>query len=262
LEHEADACAVESLYRRGYNIREYARALDLLRNGPEVELSKEPFFWASHPKLASRVVFVNERAAELQPSTDSFLLNESTYRVVSMGVLRHNASLAILLGRPRTALSIAQKLVNQQSGDPENYVLLGDAYRSLGARTPVPQPEELTDEAKDVTRKRMKKMTIAEYDAALMNEPQGPSHSQANFDHAIEAFQRALSLDPQHATAYRGLGFLYERESDNRNAIVQFEKYLELAPQAKDARQIRMHLKSLESPAESRNSQVQTAPAH
>ena len=262
LEHEADAYAVESLNRRGYDIREYARALDLLRNGPEVDLSKEPFFWASHPKLASRVVFVKERAAELQPPAGSFLVNESAYHLATMGVLRHNADLAILLGRPRSAVAIAEKLVNQRSGDPDNYVLLGDAYRSLGARTPVPQPDELTDEAKDAARRRMKKMTIAEYDSALLTEPQGPSHLQSNFDHAVEALNRALSLDPQHATAHRGLGFLFERESLTSDAIVQFEKYLELAPQAKDARQIRMHLKSLESPAESKNSQVPVAPAH
>ncbi len=246
LEHEADADAVENLYRHGYDVREFSRALELLRNGPEVELSPEPAFWASHPKLASRVEFVQERAAHL-PAMESRTIHENAYRSATLGVLRHNAELAMLLGRPRTALANAQKLLNEQPGNAEDYVLLGDAYRSLGARSPTPLAAELTDEAKNATRKLMQKMTIAEYDRALLAEPQGPSRCQANFESAQEAFNKALTLDSQNATAHRGLGLLFERENVPAQAISQFEKYLELAPQARDARQIRMRLKALQS---------------
>jgi tetratricopeptide (TPR) repeat protein len=245
LEHEADVHAVNTLYRRRYDLREFSRGFELLRNGPEVDLAKEPVFWASHPKLASRVRYIEDMAAQLQPNATGLLVNGNAYRSGTVNVIRHNAGLAILLGRPRTAVAIAQRLIVEEPNDAENYVLLGDAYRSLGARTPVPESEELTDEAKDATRKRMHKMTLAEYDKALLADPSGPARWQANLDRSEGAFRKALSMDPQNANAHRGLGFLFERNGAPAGAIVQFKKYLELAPNAKDARQIRMRLESL-----------------
>ncbi len=247
LEHEADVYAVDALYRRGYDLREFSRGFELLRSGPEVDLSKEPVFWASHPKLASRVHYISDRATQLQTNATGLLVNQAGYRSATVNVIRHNAGLAMLLGKPRTAVAIAQRLIEQEPDNEENYVLLGDAYRTLGARTPLPRTDEITDEAMEATRERLHKMTIAEYDKALMAEPEGPARLQANVDRAHEAFRKALALDPQNATAHRGLGFLFERENAPADAIAQFEKYLELAPNAKDARQIRVHLETLKS---------------
>ena len=251
LEHEADATAVEILNRRGYDLREFAGGMDLLRNGPEVDLAEEPVFWASHPKLASRVKYITEMAEKLQPNAAGLQVNQPEYRSASVNVIRHHAGLALLFGRPRTALVIAQRLIEEEPNNPENYVLLGDAYRALGARTPVPTDEELTDDAKSATRKRLHKMTLAEYDKALLKDPHGPERCQANVDRAEDAFQKALNLDPQNATAHRGLGLLFERENAPAEAIAQFEKYLELAPNARDARQIRMRLDRLKSSSRS-----------
>ena len=261
LEHEADAFAVNTLHRRGYDLREFARGFELLRNGPEVDLAKEPVFWASHPKLASRVRFVEDRAAQLQPNATGLLVDANAYSLATVNVIRHNAALAILLGRPRTAVAIAQRLIAEEPNNAENYVLLGDAYRSLGARTAVPESEELTDQAKDATRKRMHKMTVAEYDKALFADPSGPAHWQGNLDRSEGAFRKALSMDPQNATAHRGLGFLFERNDARAEAIAQFEKYLELAPNANDARQIRMRLESLQKSFSGAKSQTRESQA-
>jgi len=247
LEHGADVAAVENLSRHGYDLREFARGMDPLRNGPEVDLAKEPVFWASHPKLVSRVKYVTEMAAKLQPNPAGLQVNEAAYRSATVNVIRHDAQLAMLFGRPRTAVAIAQRLIEEEPNNPENYVLLGDAYRSLGARTPVPTEEELSDEGKNAARKRLHHMTLAEYDKALLKEPRGVQRCQANVDRAQEAFQKALNLDPQNATAHRGLGLLFERANAPAEAIAQFEKYLELSPSAKDVRQIRMRLDKLKS---------------
>jgi tetratricopeptide (TPR) repeat protein len=154
-----------------------------------------------------------------------------------------------MLGRPRTAVTIAQRLMAEEPSNAENLVLLGDAYRTLGARTPVPDDDELTDKSKNDARKRMRKMTIVEYDKALLADPHGADKWEANVVLSEAAFHQALEMDPGNATAHRGLGFLFERKERRADAVEQFKKYLELAPTAQDARQVRMHIEALEKPA-------------
>jgi beta-barrel assembly-enhancing protease len=249
LEHEADVYAVNCLSLQGYDLREFSRGFELLRKGPEVDLSKEPVFWASHPKLADRVQYVSAMATQLQPKPAGLRVEKARYRSSTRNVIRHNAGLAIMLGRPRTAVAIAQRLITDEPNNAENLVLLGDAYRTLGARTPTPIDEELTDNAKNEARKRMRKMTIAEYDKALLTGPHGTERWQANLTRSEEAFRKALAMDPNNATAHRGLGFLAEGKEQRSTAIEEFKKYLELVPGAKDYRQIKLRVESLEKQA-------------
>jgi tetratricopeptide (TPR) repeat protein len=249
LEHEADVYAVNTLQLLGYDLREFSRGFELLRKGPEVDLSKEPVFWASHPKLTDRVQYVATMAAQLQPNHASLRVGEPPYRTATRNVIRHNAGLAIMLGRPRTAVAIAQRLMSEEPNNADHVALLGDAYRTLGARTPVPDDEELTDHAKDEARKRMRKMTMVEYDKALLADSHGVERWEANASRSEETYRKALAMDPNNATSHRGLGFLYERKDQRASSTEEFKKYLELAPGAKDARQIRLHLESLEKVA-------------
>jgi predicted Zn-dependent protease len=249
LEHEGDVYSVNRLAIQGYDLRQFSRGFELLRKGPEVDLSKEPVFWASHPKLNDRVQYVAAQADQLQPNPDGWRVDKAAYRSSTVNVIRHNAGLAIMLGRPRTAAAIAQRLIAEEPNNPENLVLLGDAYRTLGARTPVPDDEEQTDSAKNQARKRMGKMTIVEYDKALMADPHGTEHWEANVVLSEEAFHKALALDQNCATAHRGLGFLAERKEQRAVAIAEFKKYVELVPTAKDSRQIKLRIDALEKEA-------------
>ena len=246
LEHEADVYAVNTLYLQGYNLHEFSRGFVLLRRGPEVDLSKEPVFWASHPKLDERVQYVENMASQLQPATTGLLVDRAGYRAATVNLVRHNAGLAMMLGQPRTAVAIAQRLIADEPTNAENFVLLGDAYRSLGARTPTPDDNELSDSSKNETRKLMGKMTLAEYEKALFAKPQASERWEANVHSSEEAFHKALQLDSTNAAAYRGLGYLDERRDRPVDASAELRKYLELAPNAKDARQIRLHLEGLE----------------
>jgi len=249
LEHEADVYAVNTLQVQGYDLREFSRGFELLRKGPEVDLSKEPVFWASHPKLADRVQYVSTMASQLQPNAASLRIGEPAYRTATKNVIRHNAGLAIMLGRPRTAAAIAQRLIAEEPNNPDHLALLGDAYRTLGARTPVPDDEELSDHAKSEARKRMQKMTMVEYDKALLADSHGVERWEANVVRSEETYRKALAMDPNNANSHRGLGFLYEHQDRRTAAAEEFKKYLELAPNAKDARQIKLHIESLEKVA-------------
>src|SRR6266849_1839573 len=246
LEHEADVYAVNTLQLQGYDLREFSRGFELLRKGPEVDLSKEPVFWANHPKLADRVQYVSTMAAQLQGNATSLRVGEGPYRAATKNVIRHNAGLALMLGRPRTAAATAQRLIAEEPNNADNFALLGDAYRSLGPRLPVPDDEELTDHAKNEARKRIQKMTLVEYDKALLADTHGVERWEANAGRSEEAYRRALEMDPSNAASHRGLGFLYERQDRRTPATEEFKKYLELAPGAKDARQVKLHIESME----------------
>ncbi len=62
---------------------------------------------------------------------------------------------------------------------------------------------------------------------------------QLNHDEAINAFHKALELNPQSAAAHKELGILYEKhKSDPAAAIYHYRRYLKLAPSSPLARDI------------------------
>ena len=62
---------------------------------------------------------------------------------------------------------------------------------------------------------------------------------------AIARFRAALDRDPRYAPAHRGLGMAYERKGDRGSAARSYQRYLQLAPGASDAAQIRGRLENL-----------------
>lgn len=70
-----------------------------------------------------------------------------------------------------------------------------------------------------------------------------------NRKQADAAYQEAIQIDSSDAKAYRGLGFIYENEQKNHQAIADFEKYLQLAPQAWDRVKIEHDLAEMQSSA-------------
>ncbi len=64
-------------------------------------------------------------------------------------------------------------------------------------------------------------------------------------DEAVKAFQKAIELDPSYAIAHRELGYALVKQGDFKGAVAQFTKYLELAPKAADAGEIKVMAKQL-----------------
>jgi serine/threonine-protein kinase len=65
------------------------------------------------------------------------------------------------------------------------------------------------------------------------------------FAEAEAAFKQALAIDPSHAPAHKGLGFVYQRIGNKAKAIESLERYLELRPAASDVASIRRRLDEL-----------------
>lgn len=65
---------------------------------------------------------------------------------------------------------------------------------------------------------------------------------------AIEEYRRALKIDPNHVNANRNTGVVLTYDlGDKKGAIKAFEKYLEVAPTAPDAAQIRQLIQELKT---------------
>lgn len=64
-----------------------------------------------------------------------------------------------------------------------------------------------------------------------------------DYPSAIEAYQRALQVNPQSGTAHFRLAFLYVRQNNNpAAAIYHFQQYLKLRPNSEHADVIRQHI--------------------
>jgi predicted Zn-dependent protease len=246
LEEEADVRAVHALVDSGYSAGEMKTFFDEMQDDHDVDLSKKGFY-QDHPKLQDRSRYVGKLAATLQPPSAQTEVEADRYLIETESAVRHDAELEIRAGRARTAVWAMERIVKRDDKLADNFFVLGEAYRGLGPRTPEPKPDELTDKGKDEARKMMARMTPQEYEAALLKAPGGQQALASNQQQAEKNYGRALEISPDLAGPHRGLGFLYEQEQRTERSVQEFRKYLELAPSAVDAPQIRRRLDSLEN---------------
>ena len=80
-----------------------------------------------------------------------------------------------------------------------------------------------------------------------MKTPAGQQAWKTNQQKAEELYLRALDLNRFNSMVRRGLGMLYEKIGKKEEAIAEYRKYLELAPNAFDTERIRRRLLALQS---------------
>ena len=253
LEHEADVYGLQAMARNNYPPIQMAATFEQLKSGYEVHLSKEAHgLYADHPRLDDRIKYVEATVDSMPPLSGKPIVRAAEYEKQMLQVMRHDVPLEILNGRARTAVGIATRLTEMNPESSEDAYLLGEADRALGGRTPRPKPEELENSSKGAARKQLGKMTPLEYEAALRKTPEGKAAWEANVKASESAYQRALKLDPHNAQAVRGLASLYDSDGRTAEAIAGYHKYLELAPEARDAYRFKKRAEELEktSPAE------------
>ncbi len=65
---------------------------------------------------------------------------------------------------------------------------------------------------------------------------------------AVKEYRKALEIDPNHPFAHMNLGIVYAFDlNDKTQAIKEFEKYLQLAPNAQNAGQVRQQIQRLKT---------------
>jgi tetratricopeptide (TPR) repeat protein len=95
------------------------------------------------------------------------------------------------------------------------------------------------------------KNAIFDYNSALSTDPNNNSElnskliyqnlgilygQQYQLDKAIEAFTNAIKIDDQYADAYHNRGYAYQLMNNHENAILDFDKAIQLDPSSRDYR--------------------------
>ncbi len=103
------------------------------------------------------------------------------------------------------------------------------------------EKEELQKKTEEFSQTLRKERTVFHYNL-------GVAYSRADlYDEAADAYQQALQYDPDNAEAHYNLGMLLKDVSrDSDKAMVHFQKYLELNPQAEDRKEVERWLSQLQ----------------
>jgi beta-barrel assembly-enhancing protease len=247
LEKDADIYSFNKLIEGGYDPREMLSTFRLLEQTTEVDVSK--MYYTDHPKLDERIAYlsdlVNAKAPKPVPP-EVLAQRKMKYRALTEAAVREDVRLSILSHRPRTALARVAKLIDFHPNSADNAYAQAEAYRALGPWTPRPTELELSDKGRKEIRNLNRKFTPEEEEHQLMEKESGRATSRENQRSAEEAYQKALSIDPAHAKSYRGLGQLFEKEQKRNDAVLAYQKYLELQPNSLDAHQIQQRIEGLQ----------------
>lgn len=104
----------------------------------------------------------------------------------------------------------------------------------------VPQPQEPVEE--DKTLQPPKEYSFNPLQAETEIKTGNYYFKKGAYKAAIARFREATLWNPQNAEAFLRLGNAFEKAKDRKNAREAYTKYLELAPDAKNAAEIKKKL--------------------
>jgi beta-barrel assembly-enhancing protease len=245
LEREADLKGIDMMISAEYPPEEMVSVLKLLDHDLEGENVR--LFYNDHPALQERINYLSSylgaRADKVTPQMELNREKAAYFRTMET-LMRHDVQLQINSGRYRSAVHIAQRLVDLHP-DSENVFWLAEAYRTLGPRAPQLTERELTNSAKKDAAKKREKRTVEEEERELLATPAGQEFWKQHQLKAEELYARALGLENPFPPAHRGLGMLYEKLGKTNEAAAEYEKYIELSPAAIDRERIQRRIEAL-----------------
>jgi len=245
LEREADLKGVDMMISAEYSPEEMVNVMKLLDK--DIEGENIRLFYNDHPSLDERIKYLSSYlGARADRVTHQMELNRerSAYFKTMEPVMRHDLQLAINGARFRSAVYLAQRLVDFNP-DSENLFWLAEAYRTLGPRSPQLTEKELTNGAKKDAAKKRQKRTLEEEERELLETPSGKENWQKHQQKAEEFYSRALNAENPVPAVHRGLGMLYEKLGRTNDAASEYEKYVEQAPTAIDRERIKRRVETL-----------------
>ena len=245
LEREADLKGVDMMISAEYSPEEMVNVMKLLDK--DIEGENIRLFYNDHPALGERIKYLSSYlGARADRVTHQMELNRerAAYFRNMESVMRHDIQLAINAGRARSAVYLAQRLVDFEA-DSENLFWLAESYRALGPRTQQLTEKDLTNSAKKDASKKRERRTIEEEERELLATPEGQENSQKHQQMAEDLYKRALNTENPAPVAHRGLGMLYEKLGRGSDAVAEYEKYVELSPTAIDRGRIQKRIEAL-----------------
>ena len=227
MEQQADSDGIVAMAAAGYDPRAMTATFELLDGDSTLEYEPRPTFYHDHPRLKEREAAASAWVDAHQPVSGERGL-EHDYLTTFAPVVAFDVLIDIQDRRPRTAVARARRLVDAFPDEAGYKMLLGQAYRELGAKTAEPTADELTDEGADRQRKQVLKLTEEQEQQKLASTPEGRATLAQNQAAAEKLFLSVIHDQPDYALAYRELGFLYEDQSRFADAVTNYQRFLQL----------------------------------
>ena len=254
MESQADHEGLAAMAVAGYDPHAMAVAFDLLDQDSSLEYQPRPTFYHDHPNLEKRREDALAFAGSHTPPNPR-IGSKVDYLTTIAPAIVFNINADLESRRPRSAVARASRLVEAFPANPQYQVLLGQSFRTLGAKTIVPAHDEFTPEGENKQRKQVLKMTEEEEQKDLLKSPENQTTLKENQASAEKAFLAAIERNPDYALAYRELGFLYQDEARYADAASNYKHYLQLvADTSLDRLRIRRRLAEVEK--------LQAPPSH
>ena len=144
-------------------------------------------------------------------NSEDRVIDTPSFQTLTRALVRDDARLNIEAGRLGTARVELTRALKLAPDDPVVRHLFGHLYEKLAA---------VADE--QAQQERLIQDALASYEAAAM-------------------------IDPFYGEPHRVIGILSRRAGDREKALAAFRRYLELRPDAADAREIRDYILELEA---------------
>jgi predicted Zn-dependent protease len=245
MEEEADRTALERMKQTGRDPAQLARMLAVLDS--RLDSAPVPMFWHDHPMR--RISSVKKALAlthDVPAGADDGYIDRMRPALIQ----------SIQLGLDsrcfRSALAAAQRLVQATPDNPESLFWLGESYRALGPRTPLPSHAELDVWGRLSASRHIVTRTEEEDAKKLASTVGGRAALAENRARAEEAYRKAAALDATQALPHLGLGMLFEQEGKTDLAQAAYRKYLEISPEGTDRERVERRIASLGSKGETK----------
>lgn len=226
-EQEADNNGMAAMVAASYDPNAMARSFELLDQGSRYEFEPFDTFYHDHPKLAERRKYARDFATA-HPVANPRPASEKEYLAEVAPAICYTIEADINGRRARSAVRAAQRLVDAFPDNPKYQLLLGDSYRSLGAKPKALSDDEMTRHGKSEDRKNFFKRTEQEEQRSLLEKPEGQATLKENQAQAEKLYLGVVQSSPTYADANRDLGFLYEEEQKYPEAAAQYRHYLDM----------------------------------
>jgi predicted Zn-dependent protease len=241
LEEESDRRAVGRMLDAGYDPREMPRTFELLAEDPEGTRPRQRPKWSSHPLAVQRSAYLrtmleamSEDIAEREDRLSGLRVGLEDFEGVVTESARRSVREYLEADRPRMGLWLAKRNVARWPDRALFQSQLGDAWRSLDARSEELAPDALDPKAKKRAARERAESTRQERLETRLSDPDAAAMHAANLARAEAAYSAALALEPAHAPSLLGMGLLEESRGRDLAAGRWLVRYLQGSPDAPD----------------------------
>ncbi|MBN1353638.1 MAG: M48 family metalloprotease [Candidatus Omnitrophica bacterium] len=231
IEARADEDGILWASEKGYHPRKAAVIMEIfLKEKEKYQTGPEVYFLMNHPSTERRLKKVNAIIREKYGKSPEGEIKEEEFLTTMSKVKVYNASLNIKMDRLEHAMENIEWVMTKFPHSPKAHYVAGEIHR-----------------LKSENKNRLEYELNAKNWRELNKGRKKGELEKIWREKAIEEYKTAITCDPVYADSYKGLGLLYYDMEDEESAMANFNKYLEIEPDAVDKRYVTSFLKRIEA---------------